>query len=420
MKLTFPYVFKPKKKQKEILEEIMWHCAKVYNMLNYDIQQGIEKVNVKKSLNIESSKIYKKYREENWHSKYLHSHTLQEVILNQLSDRKSYLAIKEKYEKGDKTIKGKPRQPRFKQADNMQITFTKYAIRVEGNILKLSISKEMQEKFKVKSLNFLIPRKLKKLVNFSNIKMIKIRKENKEKYKMEMIYEKEEKAPHGMNVMAIDLGLDNLATCTNMNNNETLIVAGENLKSKIGYINKEITRLQEIQMKKEGSKKYKNTKRIKKLYEKRKNYSKTYMHKASKMIVDYAKENECDRIIIGDIKNIKQNMKNNKRFVQMPIQSLVQKITYKAQLEGIEVILIKENYTSGVSSLDKEEINKENYNKERRIERGLFKTNEGKIINADINGSLNILRKYVKSFSPNLEIAMDIGREQRPLKKRVA
>ena len=420
MKLTFPYVFKPKKKQKEILEEIMWHCAKVYNMLNYDIQQGIEKVNVQKSLNIESSKIYKKYREENWHSKYLHSHTLQEVILNQLSDRKSYLAIKEKYEKGDKTIKGKPRQPRFKQADNMQITFTKYAIRVEGNILKLSISKEMQEKFKVKSLNFLIPRKLKKLVNFSNIKMIKIRKENKEKYKMEMIYEKEEKAPHGMNVMAIDLGLDNLATCTNMNNNETLIVAGENLKSKIGYINKEITRLQEIQMKKEGSKKYKNTKRIKKLYEKRKNYSKTYMHKASKMIVDYAKENECDRIIIGDIKNIKQNMKNNKRFVQMPIQSLVQKITYKAQLEGIEVILIKENYTSGVSSLDKEEINKENYNKERRIERGLFKTNEGKIINADINGSLNILRKYVKSFSPNLEIAMDIGREQRPLKKRVA
>ena len=420
MKLTFPYVFKPKKKQKEILEEIMWHCAKVYNMLNYDIQQGIEKVNVQKSLNIESSKIYKKYREENWHSKYLHSHTLQEVILNQLSDRKSYLAIKEKYEKGDKTIKGKPRQPRFKQADNMQITFTKYAIRVEGNILKLSISKEMQEKFKVKSLNFLIPRKLKKLVNFSNIKMIKIRKENKEKYKMEMIYEKEEKAPHGMNVMAIDLGLDNLATCTNMNNNETLIVAGENLKSKIGYINKEIARLQEIQMKKEGSKKYKNTKRIEKLYEKRKNYSKTYMHKASKMIVDYAKENECDRIIIGDIKNIKKNMKNNKRFVQMPIQSLVQKITYKAQLEGIEVILIKENYTSGVSSLDKEEINKENYNKERRIERGLFKTNEGKIINADINGSLNILRKYVKSFSPNLEIAMDIGREQRPLKKRVA
>ena len=56
-----------------------------------------------------------------------------------------------------------------------------------------------------------------------------------------------------------------------------------------------------------------------------------------------------------------------------------------------------------------------------QIKRGLFKTNSGKIINADVNGSINILRKYIKEvFSPNLEIAMDIGREQRPLKKRVA
>ena len=41
-------------------------------------------------------------------------------------------------------------------------------------------------------------------------------------------------------------------------------------------------------------------------------------------------------------------------------------------------------------------------------------------INADINGSLNILRKYIKISNPNLEIAMDNGREQRPIKKRVA
>ena len=98
-----------------------------------------------------------------------------------------------------------------------------------------------------------------------------------------------------------------------------------------------------------------------------------------------------------------------------------QKIEYKAEKEGIEVEKITEEYTSGVSSIDKEEINRENYNKSRRIKRGLFKTNRGRIINADINGALNILRKYIKEiFSPNLEIAMDIGREQRPIKKRVA
>ena len=73
-----------------------------------------------------------------------------------------------------------------------------------------------------------------------------------------------------------------------------------------------------------------------------------------------------------------------------------------------------------MSAVDKEEITKENYNKKRRISRGIFVTNEGKKINADINGSLNILRKYIKNSNPNLEIAMDNGREQRPIKKRVA
>ena len=422
MRLTFTYIIKPNKSQEKIIKELMWHSSKVYNMLNYDVKEGKEKINANGILNVEGSKIYKKYRKENWHSEYLHSHMLQQIILNYIGDYKSYIAIKSMYEKGEKEIKGKPRMPRYKKEDKVQITFTKYAIRKEGRTIKLSISKKIQEKFQVKSLNFLIPKKLERLVDLESIKMIKIGKEKNGKYKIEIIYEKEEKKQaNGSNVMAIDLGMNNLATCTNMKNNKSLIIAGESLKSKIGYINKEIARLEGIQMKMIGSKKYKNTKRINKLYEQRRNYSKTYMHKASRQIIEYAQENECNTIVIGNIKDIKQNMQNNKRFVQMPIQSLVEKIEYKAKIEGIEVVKITEEYTSGVSSIDKEEINKENYDKRRRIERGLFKTNKGKIINADVNGSINILRKYIKNiFSPNLEIAMDIGREQRPLKKRVA
>ena len=422
MILTFTYIIKPNKSQEKIIKELMWHSSKVYNMLNYDVKEGKEKINANGILNVEGSKIYKKYRKENWHSEYLHSHMLQQIILNYIGDYKSYVAIKGMYEKGEKEIKGKPRMPGYKKEDKVQITFTKYAIRKEGRTIKLSISKKIQEKFQVKSLNFLIPKKLERLVNLDSIKMIKIGKEKNEKYKIEIIYEKEEKKQaNGSNVMAIDLGMNNLATCTNVKNSKSLIIAGESLKSKIGYINKEIARLEGIQMKMVGSKKYKNTKRINKLYEQRRNYSKTYIHKASRQIIEYAQENECNTIVIGNIKDIKQNMQNNKRFVQMPIQSLVEKVEYKAKLEGIEVVKITEEYTSGVSSIDKEEINKENYDKRRRIERGLFKTNRGKIINADVNGSINILRKYIKNiFSPNLEIAMDIGREQRPLKKRVA
>ena len=422
MKLTFIYNLKMNQEQEKMIKELMWHSSKVYNILNYEVKEGKEKINTKASLNVEASKIYKRYRKDNWHSEYLHSHTLEQIIINYIGDYKSYSEIDRKYKEGKKEIKGKPSMPRYKKEEKILITFTKYAIRKEGRKIKLSISKKMQEKFEVKSLNFLIPKKLEKLINLESIKMIKIGKIENGICKVYMIYEREEKKiAVGGNIMAIDLGMNNIASCTNMNNNSSLIIGGENIKAKIGYINKEIDRLKSIQMKMVGSKKYKNTKRINKLYEQRRNYSNTNMHKASRMIIDYAKTNGCGTIVIGNIKNIKQNMKNNKRFVEMPLQNLVQKIEYKAKLEGIEVEKIGEEYTSGVSSIDKEEINRNFYNKARRIKRGLFKTNKGKIVNADINGSLNILRKYIKEvFSPNLEIVMDIGREQRPLKKRVA
>ena len=103
-------------------------------------------------------------------------------------------------------------------------------------------------------------------------------------------------------------------------------------------------------------------------------------------------------------------MKTNIYFLQLPIQRLVKTLIYQAKLEGIEVVKIGEKYTSGVSALDKEEITKENYNKKRRVSRGMFITNKGIKINADINGSLNILRKYIEKSSPNQEIEMDNGR----------
>ena len=423
MKLSFKYNVKNINSiQQNIISDLVWHTKKVSNMLLYDIREGKEKIELNKNLNIISSEIYRKYRETNWHSEYLHSHMLQEAILGVIASYKSYVSLTKIYKEDNLKLKGKPNFPKYKKNNSIQeIVFTKYAIREEKNILKLSISKKMQEKYKVKSLNFLIPRKLRKLVDFSKIKMIKIKQE-KEKIEMNIIYEKEENKNIGYtNIMAIDIGLNNIVACTNIENTKTLLVSGRVLKSKNRYINERISHLQQINMKmKKGSKTYKNTKQIKKLYEYRKNYINTYMHKVSKIVIEYAKENKCGVIVIGDIKEIKQGMDYNKDFVQVPIQQVVDKIKYKAKLEGIKVKEISERYTSGISAIDEEEIIRENYNKKRRINRGIFVTEKGKKINADINGSLNILRKYIKRNSPNQEIAMDNGREQRPLKKRVA
>lgn len=424
MKLSFKWkILKVDGQKLEIIKDLQWHVKKVCNMLLYDIREGNEKIDTNKNLNIISSNIYSNYRRNNWHSKYLHSHMLQEAILGVIGSYKSYVSLCNMYEKDKNSLKGKPRFPKFKkEKTNQEIIFTKYAIRIEGNKIKLSLSKNMQEKYKVKSLNFLIPRKLRKLVDFSKIKMIKIKQEGSS-IEMNVIYEKEEKAQviANTNIMAIDLGLNNIVACTNKDNANSLLVSGKEAKCKNKYINEKIRKLQQIQMKMEKtSKNFKNTNQINRLYEYRKNYMNTYMHKVSKMVIEYAKENKCGIIVIGDLKDIKQGMDYNKNFVQIPINKLVQKIEYKAKLEGIKVEKISEKYTSGVSAIDKEEIKKENYNKKRRISRGMFITNTGIKINADINGSLNILRKYIKSSNPNQEIAMDNGREQRPLKKRVA
>ena len=105
-------------------------------------------------------------------------------------------------------------------------------------------------------------------------------------------------------------------------------------------------------------------------------------------------------MIQNNIKSIKIYIgiyikKNNQNFVQIPFARLIEMIQYKAKENGITVILTEESYTSGTSFIDNEQPAKENYNKSRRIKRGLFKSNAGVLINADLNGAYQILKKVV-------------------------
>ena len=134
MKLSFKWKIKRLDKEKlDIIKDLEWHVKKISNMLLYDIREGKEKINTSKSLNIISSKIYTNYRVNNWHSKYLHSHMLQESIIGVVGSYKSYISLCNMYEKDKNSLKGKPRFPRFKKGNIVQeIIFTKYAIRIEG------------------------------------------------------------------------------------------------------------------------------------------------------------------------------------------------------------------------------------------------------------------------------------------------
>ena len=151
MKLSFKYtITKIGNKNLDIIKDLQWHVKKVCNMLLYDIREGKEKIDVNKNLNIISSKIYKDYRKNNWHSNYLHSHMLQEAIIGVIGSYKSYISLCNIYKKNKNSLRGQSRFSRFKKENIVQeIIFTKYAIRIEGNKIKLSLSKRMQGKYEI-------------------------------------------------------------------------------------------------------------------------------------------------------------------------------------------------------------------------------------------------------------------------------
>ena len=202
--------------------------------------------------------------------------------------------------------------------------------------------------------------------------------------------------------MAIDLGLNNLATIVFNRSKQTYIIDGKILKCKQSYYNKKISILQSKEMKRLGNgKDFKDTKRIKRIREKLNNFCDNYTHIASRMIVNLALKHNCSKIVIGDFKGIKNGNKA-KLFVKIPHTRLIELIKYKAKKAGIKVILINESYTSGCSCLDGEKVCKNTYNKKRRISRGIFRSNQGILINADVNGAYNILYKFLKTSAKSI------------------
>ena len=400
MRLSHKVYLNLSHKQLEIIEELKFHTTRLYNIVNYKMRE-------------EEFQSYSKNEEEfkrNWHSDYLHAHNRQQLFRKLEKDWKSFFNASKDYKKNPNKYTGKPKPPKFKNVNNNpgEIIFTKAGISQSlnkkknpiRNILILSLHKNIQEKFKVKNLNLKLNSKVLKLINgLENINQVTIKYDKlTSKYYLNIVFEKEcLENKEFSNIMAIDLGLDNLATVTFLETEESYILDGKELKSKRKYFDKEIKNYQSIRMSQTGSEQFRNTKNIKRLYKKLKDYKLNYLHQVSNQIIKLAIDKKVKTIVVGDMKFIKQNMNYNKSFVKAPILKLKELIKYKANLHAINYSEQNEAYTSGCSALDLEEVNKTNYNKNRRIKRGLFKSNENILINADVNGSLNILRKFLKT-----------------------
>lgn len=210
-------------------------------------------------------------------------------------------------------------------------------------------------------------------------------------FKIDVIYEINDiKLKGNQNIAAIDLGLKNLVTLVYSNQKQPMIYRGNQLLKLNHDFNRKKNKYQSILAK---TQKKKMSKRLLNIYNKRNNQIEDQMHKISKSIIDQLLENNISILVVGHNVNQKQKSKL-KNFVALPIFKLIQLLKYKCKINGIKLVEINESYTSGTSFIDNEEPIKNNYNKNRRIKRGLFKTNNGKLINSDVNAAYQIIRKY--------------------------
>ena len=236
-------------------------------------------------------------------------------------------------------------------------------------------------------------------------------------YVMEIVYEMEvpecnEQSEH---IAAIDIGVDNFITMVNNIGEQPIVVKGGIIKSINQYYNKQKAKLQselKITNKKDWSK------RLQKLTDKRYEMIKYQMHCISKYVVDWCVLYNIDTLIVGHNDDWKQNNKGMQNFTYIPYELFIQMLAYKCENNGIRFIEHEEGYTSGTSFVDNEEPVKENYNKSRRIHRGLFVGNNGIQINADVNGAYQIMKKVIpNAFANGIEGA---GLHPLTIKKLVA
>lgn len=193
----------------------------------------------------------------------------------------------------------------------------------------------------------------------------------------------------------VDFGLNNLMTCA-FADERPLIFNGLPLKSINWYYNKNKAKLQS------NLKNRFTSNRIDTLTVKRNNKVSDFLHKTSRMFVNYLVSNGITDVVIGYNKEWKQGINlgkvNNQNFVNIPYYKLLNMICYKCELEGITVHVTEESYTSKCSFLDDEEVCKHETYQGKRVKRGLFRSSDGTSINADVNGALNILKKVIGKY----------------------
>ena len=390
------------------------HIAKnLTNEAIYNIRQYY--FNKKKYLSYnENYKILK--NSENY--KKLNSNMAQQILKEVDGSFKSFFGLL-KLAKNDQYDNKKIKLPKYLAKDGFTTLVIGF-VRLKDSMLIVPYSnsfKKTHQEVKIKLPPVLKGKKIKE------IRIIP--KQHSRYFEIQYIYKVEEvqRELNKNNALGIDLGIDNLCTCVT-NAGVSFIIDGRKLKSINQYYNKINAKLQSIKDKQKTSR---TTLRQKRIARKRNNRIEDYLSKSARIIVNYCLNNDIGKLVLGYNEDFQRNSNigsiNNQNFVNIPYGKLRDKLIYLCRLYGIEFKLQEESYTSKASFFDGDEIpiyDKENLQEYvfsgKRIKRGLYQTSTGKLINADCNGALNILRK---SKVVDLSILYNRGELNTPKRIRV-
>lgn len=352
--------------------------------------------------------------------KTLNSNMAQQILKEVDGSFKSFfgllkLAKKEKYAFKDCKL------PKYLPKDGYTTLVIGF-VRLKGNKLIIPFSNSFKKTHK--PVEITIP----PILLDKKVKEIRIiPKANARFFEIQYTYEAEciQRNLNKNNALAIDLGINNLATCVT-SAGKSFIIDGRRLKSINQWFNKENARLQSIKDKQHFGKK--TTNRQKAIARDRNNKVNDYMNKAVRKVIDYCIKNNIGTLIVGYNETFQRNShigkQNNQNFVSIPYGKLREKLECLCELNDIAFVKQEESYTSKASFWDKDTIPVYNSDNPqvyafsgKRVHRGLYKRADGKVFNADVNGALNILRK---SNVVSLDALYSSGEVDTPIRIRIA
>lgn len=380
MYLTEQHIITVNEKRYKDLDRICFLSKNLYNAALYIIKQEF----LVSGKWIRSTELNKKMvAENNVDFRSMSSASSQQILMALDKNLKSYFSAIKAWERDNKKFTGCPKFPKYKhktKGRNM-FSYSYVQFRHKGEYIYFPKKECLQP--------------LKTRCKEGTVKQVRF-VPKADCYVIELVYESEvkEQLPDNNRYMSIDLGVNNFASIVTNTSNKAVLIDGKKLKSVNQYYNKKKAKVQS-QLKKTNGKE--NSRRLMNLTRKRNNKVKDYLHKASKEIVGMCLEDNITTLIVGHNDGWKQEVnmskRNNQNFVSIPFETFISMLRYKSERQGLRFVEINESHTSKYSSLDLEEVKHHDSYVGKRVKRGLFRTRDGILLNADINGAYNIMRK---------------------------